>query len=76
MGLAPLLQEPNLTTEQEELKQTFFEETGYGVDDLLSLNFSTRVFLTRNGGKYRVHEDQSISHLSGPPPDVADRYLD
>jgi len=76
MGLAALLQEPNLTTEQKELKQTFFEETGYGLDDLLSLNFTTRVFLTRNGGKYRVDEDRSIAHLAGPAPDVSDRYLD
>lgn len=75
MGLAALLQEPNLTIEQEDLKQTFFEETGYGSDDLLSMNYGTRIFLTRNGGKYRV-DGRAIAHLAGPPPDVADRYLD
>jgi hypothetical protein len=75
MGLAALLKEPSLTSEQGDLKEAFFEATGYSSDDLLSFNFGTRIFLTRNGGKYRVDPD-GIAHLAGPAPDVADRYLD
>lgn len=74
MGLAQLLQEPELSDEQVELKRMFFEATGYGSSDLLSLSFSSRTFLTKNGGKYRVDQDGSITHLAGPPADVEDRW--
>ena len=75
MGLSPLLEEPKLTGEQKLLMRTFLEATGYGSDDLLSYNFKTQVFLTRNGGKYQV-AGQAIKHLAGPAPDVSDRWLD
>lgn len=74
MGLVPLLKEPSLSETQAELRSQFFEATGYSSDDLLSLSFSSRTFLTRNGGKYQVREDGSIEHLAGPPPDVEDRF--
>ena len=74
MGLAPLLVDAEVTTEQAALRDDFLEATGYGSDDLLSLNYSTREFLTRNGGLYRVEEDGQIEHLGGPPPDVEDRF--
>ena len=76
MGLEPLLKDPELTDVQELMKQTFFDATGYGGEDLLSYNFDTRIFFTRNGGKYQVNENDIIVHLAGPPPDVSDRYLD
>lgn len=75
MGLEPLLKDPEVTADQQLMKNIFFEHTGYGSEDLLAFNYATRVFFTKNGGKYRV-EAQGIEHLSGPPPDVADRYLD
>ena len=74
MGLTALLVNPETTDEQSLLREEFLEATGYGSDDLLSLSYSTRTFLTRNGGKYRVGEDGKIEHLSGPPPDVEDRF--
>jgi hypothetical protein len=61
--------------EHRLLREKFLEDTGYGSHDLLSLNYQTRIFLTMNGGKYRVETDGSIEHLGGPPPDVADRFL-
>lgn len=73
MGLAPLLKEVTPSESQGELRRLFFEATGYGSSDLLSLNYSTRTFLTSNGGKYRVDEDGSISRIAGPSAEVEDR---
>lgn len=74
MGLAQLLVEPTLSKDQERLKAEFFEATGYGSSDLLSLNYSTRTFLTTNGGKYQVGSNGSVIRLAGPPVDVEDRF--
>lgn len=74
MSLAPLLEGPRLNEEQNTLLADFFEATGYSDSDLLSLNYQTRTFLTRNGGKYKVKEDGDIDHLDGPPPAVEDRF--
>lgn len=74
MGLAPLLTNVEITDDQRSLREEFLEATGYGSDDLLSLSYNTRTFLTRNGGKYKVLDDGSIDHLSGPPPEVEDRF--
>lgn len=73
MALQPLLREPQLSDEQSRLRHIFFEESGYGPSDLLSLNYDTRTFMTRNGGIYRVTEDGSIDHISGPSLDLFDR---
>jgi len=75
MGLAPLLTEIVVSKEHLPLRRKFLEATGYGSDDLLSLNYITKIFLTRNGGEYRVRDDDSIEHLGGPPPDVEDRIF-
>jgi len=74
MGLAALLQTPDLNEEHESLKSAFLELTGYGSHDLLSLNYDTHTFLTVNGGLYRVNDDGTVEHLDGPPPDVEDRF--
>jgi hypothetical protein len=72
MGLEPLLQDPQLNEEQIELRSQFFSATGYGPSDLLSLNYETKEFLTRNGGHYRLVD--GIQHLSGPSPYLEDRW--
>lgn len=73
MGLAPLLQEPKLNESQRAIVHRFLEETGYGFSDLLSLNYGSQTFLTRNGGKYRI-VDGKVEHLSGPSTQVEDRF--
>lgn len=73
MPITQLLTEPALTTEQAHLRSAFFKESGYGPSDLLSLNYDTRTFLTRNGGKYRVEASGSVTHLAGPPLEVEER---
>ena len=50
----------------------FLKLTGYGPSDILSLSYSTGIFLTRNGGKYRL-EDNRIIHMAGPDPDPSQR---
>jgi hypothetical protein len=74
MGLQQLLESPVLDRPQRTLRQQFFDATGYGPADILSLNYSTRTFLTRNGGKYVVNSDGTIDHLDGPSPDAGDRF--
>jgi len=74
MGLMPLLKEMDLSEEQEKLKAEFFDATGYGSSDLLSLSYITKTFLTRNGGKYQLNDDGSFKRLAGPPLDVEDRW--
>lgn len=74
MGLEPLLKSPELTEEQIMLQNRFLEETGYGESDILSLNYDTRTFLTRNGGVYQVNEEGGINHIKGPSVDLWDRF--
>jgi hypothetical protein len=74
MSLSALLQEPDLTEPQNRLRRQFLDATGYGSSDILSLNYSTRTFLTRNGGCYKVEEDGTVTHLAGPAVDVDDRF--
>jgi hypothetical protein len=72
MALEQMLAEPVLTLEQTTLRSRFFDQSGYGPSDLLSLNYSTGIFLTRNGGKYRVSGD-ALEWLAGPSPSVEER---
>jgi hypothetical protein len=51
----------------------FLRETGYGPSDLLSLNYETRIFLMRNGGKYIFQADGTVTHLAGPSEDPSER---
>lgn len=73
MGLVPLLREDSLSNEQILLRRQFCEATGYGPSEILSLSFSTKIFLTKNGGKYQVRGDGSIQYLAGPPADPDER---
>lgn len=72
MGLAALLKEPELNKLQNGLRRRFLRATGYGWSDVLSLNYTTGIFLTRNGGKYQVLNDR-VEHLAGPAVDTEDR---
>jgi len=72
MALAPLSQELELNESQRVLRHQFFEATGYGSNDILSLNYETHIFLTFNGGKYQL-VDGEVKYLAGPPVDVEDR---
>jgi hypothetical protein len=57
---------------QRALISVFLEHSGYGERDLLSLNFSTGVFMTRNGGRYQIKgkdSDTTVKWLAGPPVD-------
>lgn len=74
MGLGQLLKEPELNEDQRALRQQFFEETGYGGSDILSLSYNTKSVMTQNGGLYRIKEDGTIDHLAGPSPDPSERF--
>lgn len=63
-----------LSEPTESLREQFLELTGYGDGDILAFNPSTRNFLTRNRGKYRVTETGKILHLAGPSPDPTERF--
>lgn len=64
-----------LTESQKFMKHIFFEKTGYGEYDLLSVNFTTRVFLTKNGGKYFLDEQNEVRWLKGPAVLLDDRLI-
>lgn len=62
----------NITPQQQRLQWEFFELTGYGPSDLLSVSYETNTFLTRGGGKYRL-ENHKIIHEAGPDWDASER---
>lgn len=59
-------------SEQRHALVQFLRLTGYGPDDLLSLNYETNIFMTRGGGKYQLKKNKLI-HLAGPSPDADER---
>jgi hypothetical protein len=61
------------TPPQRALISQFLSRTGYGESEILALNFNTRSFYTRNGGRYRVEDSGSVTWISGPPVDPEDR---
>lgn len=72
----PMLFDSDLLTEQQKfMKHIFFEKTGYGEYDLLSVNFTTRTFLTKNGGTYRLDEHQEVQWIKGPAVLLEDRLI-
>ena len=58
---------------QREMLKSFLTQTGYGPSELLSLNYQTREFYTRNGGKYFMDDDGKVNHISGPSEDPSER---
>lgn len=60
------------STERRKLRNRFLHRSGYGPNDILSLNYSTGVFLTRGGGKYRLKGNRVI-HLAGPASNPSKR---
>jgi hypothetical protein len=59
--------------DRQKMILDFLRETGYGPSDLLSLNYETRIFLMRNGGKYIFQADGTVTHLAGPSEDPSER---
>jgi hypothetical protein len=72
MSLHPLLSEPELNEAKRKLRSQFFNESGYGPEDVLALNYETGIFLTRNGGKYQLKDGKFI-RLEGPALEVEER---
>lgn len=64
-----------LTEEQRMIKHIFFEKTGYGEFDLLSVNFLTRVLMTKNGGQYRLDDHNEVHWIKGPAVLLEDRLI-
>lgn len=64
-----------LTEKQRAMKHIFFEKTGYGEFDLLSVNFETRIFMTRNGGQYKLDEQNDVRWVKGPAVLLEDRLI-
>jgi hypothetical protein len=60
-------------TPAESLRRQFLEHTGYGDRDIVVFNPSTRIFLTRNGGRYQMTDLGKVLHLAGPSPDPTER---
>jgi hypothetical protein len=63
-----------LTEEQRFMKHIFFEKTGYGENDLLSVNFNTGIFMTRNGGHYKL-VNKEVKWIKGPAVLLEDRLI-
>lgn len=57
---------------KNDMIDLFLEVTGYGRTDILARNNSTRIVLTRNGGKYKVGK-AGVKHLAGPAVSAEDR---
>ena len=53
----------------------FMDVTQYSRTEVLAWNPTTKLFLTRNGGLYRMSE-REVEHLKGPPPDPEERIDD
>ena len=63
------------SSEQRKMLLDFLRQSGYGPSDLLSLNYQTREFYTRNGGKYYLDDDpdNTLKYISGPSEDPSER---
>lgn len=60
-------------SEQKKMILDFLRAAGYGPSDLLSLNYDSRIFFMRNGGKYIFERDGTVTHVSGPSEDPSER---
>lgn len=63
---------PQLLPDRKLIVSRFLELTDYGRSEILAFSTKTGIFLTRNGGKYQLENDQ-IRHIAGPSPDPAER---
>lgn len=64
---------PPLREDRKAFLAVFLEKTQYGPSNILSYSTYTGEVLTRNGGKYRLVEDDKLEHLAGPSPDPSER---
>lgn len=68
--MTQLLGQVQFNDVQQTLISAFLKQTGYGERDILALNFSTKIFMTRNGGRYHLQENQQVKWIEGPPVDA------
>jgi len=61
-----------IQVEDKEFVKELLQKTGYGYSEILSVSYSDRIVLMRNGGKYKMVDDE-IEHLAGPSPDPSER---
>ena len=66
------VEEAVLPAEAAAMKSRFLEQTGYSSRDIISANYTTGRFLTRNGGHYKL-VGEKLLHIEGPSPDPEDR---
>lgn len=59
-------------SKQRAALNTFCRKTGYSTRDILSLNYDTGIFLTRNGGQYKL-KGEKITHMAGPAKNASGR---
>lgn len=64
---------PSLTSDQARMTQKFLRASGYGRDDILARNYRTGIFMTVNGGKYRVAPSGRVGWISGPALEPEER---
>ena len=67
-----LVEEAAIPPGRKSFVSKFCELTDYGTSEILSYSLHTGMFLTRNGGKYRLSDEQ-IEHLAGPSADPSER---
>lgn len=60
-------------TELQAMRDLFFRLTGYGEHDLLVFNPGTRIFMTRNGGQYKLSASGRIEWIKGPSWEADER---
>lgn len=63
----------HLTLDQTRMVQRFLAGSGYGRQDILARNYRTGIFMTRNGGRYRVAPSGRVSWISGPALEPEER---
>lgn len=61
-----------MPNDRKEFVKKFCDLTEYGQTEILSYSLHTGMFLTRNGGRYRMQDGQ-VNHIAGPSPDPTER---
>lgn len=70
--MIPVEEVPPLDQDRRQFIRSFYERTEYGPSDVLSYSLHTGMFLTRNGGRYKLN-GEDLEHLSGPSADPSER---
>lgn len=70
--MIPVEESTDLSGDRKLLVSEFCNLTDYGSSEILSFSSHSHLFLTRNGGLYKL-ENGKIEHLRGPSPDPSER---